>query len=205
MPRRATFPLAILLFLLLPLMASAQGGEHRAAMVVRYADGQVQKRCVSFSEASLTGAQLLQRSGLQVIVNPNGSFGGAVCSIDKVGCDFPAKDCFCQCMGAQCEYWAYYHLAGSGSAAAWQYSQIGAGAYQVQDGAVEGWSWGTGDFSKGTEPPKFTFGEVCDAAKNLANAASPGPRPANLTQYAAFGGAILVLAGVAAVVLRRRT
>jgi hypothetical protein len=75
----------------------------------------------------------------------------------------------------------------------------------VQDGAVEGWSWGTGDFSKGTEPPKFTFGEVCDVAQNLANVAPPGPRPANLTQYAAFGGAILVLAGVAAVVLRRRT
>jgi hypothetical protein len=46
---------------------------------------------------------------------------------------------------------------------------------------------------------------VCDTAERQANAAPPGPGPANLTQYAAFGGAILVLAGVAAVALRRRT
>jgi hypothetical protein len=203
MLRRRVALLAVLLFILLPVASAGQGGEHRAALVVRYPDGQTQTRCVSFPEEAISGQQLLERSGLQVIVNPNSGFGGAVCSIDKIGCDFPAKDCFCECMGSKCEYWAYYHLIDSGSGAAWQYSQLGATGYQVRDGAVEGWSWGVGDFTKGTEPAKVTFAEVCKAG--TASAGAPAAAAVNVTQYAFFGGALVLLAGVAAIVLRRRS
>jgi hypothetical protein len=136
--------------------ARAQGGDHRAALVVRFADNSVEKRCVSFSEPSITGAELLARSGLQVIMD-YGSQGGAVCSIAGAGCAFPTQDCFCKCQGLTCEYWAYYHRVGGG----WQYSQVGAGGYTVTDGAVEGWSWGAGNFSSGVEPPAVAFDEVC--------------------------------------------
>ena len=39
--------------------ARAQGGDHRAALVVRFADNSVETRCVAFSEPSITGAELL--------------------------------------------------------------------------------------------------------------------------------------------------
>ncbi|HEX9118680.1 MAG TPA: hypothetical protein VGA61_21620 [Anaerolineae bacterium] len=200
---------ALVLWLLLVLPVSAQGGEHRAALVVRFGDGTVQTRCVAFSQPSISGQQLLARSGLPIIVNPNGSFGGAVCSISGSGCNYPSQDCFCRCMGTQCEYWAYYHwidAAASGSGqSGWQYSQVGAAAYQVKDGAIEGWSWGPGNFTAGTEPPKVALADVCKAAAVTASPAA-GPGSANLLQYAEFGVAlVLLLLGVRLVSRRRPT
>jgi hypothetical protein len=138
-------------------VARAQDGDHRAGLIIRYADGSVQKQCVAFSEPSITGAELLTRSGLQVTMDSSG-MGGAVCSIAGKGCAFPTQDCFCRCEGLTCEYWAYYHWTDG-----WQYSQVGAGGYAVTDGALEGWSWGAGNWSSGVEPPALTFAEVCPA------------------------------------------
>ena len=129
--------------------AHAQGGDHRAGLVIRYADGSVQTQCVAFSEPSITGEELLQRSGLAVTLDYNAGLGGAVCSINNQGCAYPIKDCFCKCTGIQCEYWAYYHR----TAAGWQYASSGASSFPVNDGALEGWSWGAGNFSSGVEPP----------------------------------------------------
>ena len=50
-------------------VARAQDGDHRAGLIIRYADGSVQKRCVAFSEPTITGAELLARSGLQVTMD----------------------------------------------------------------------------------------------------------------------------------------
>ena len=137
--------------------AHAQGGDHRAGLVIRYADGSVQTQCVAFSEPSITGEELLQRSGLAVTLDYNAGLGGAVCSINNQGCAYPIKDCFCKCTGIQCEYWAYYHR----TAAGWQYASSGASSFLVNDGALEGWSWGAGNFSSGVEPPVVAFNEVC--------------------------------------------
>ena len=138
--------------------ARAEGGDHRAALVVRFGDGSVETRCVAFSESSITGTELLTRSGLQIVMDHTSGIGGAVCSIAEKGCAFPTQDCFCRCQGLTCEYWAYYHWADG-----WQYSQVGAGGYMVTDGALEGWSWGAGNFASGVEPPLLTFDEVCPA------------------------------------------
>ncbi|MCX6029932.1 MAG: hypothetical protein NT169_11610 [Chloroflexi bacterium] len=160
MSRQHTYPLllALCLLALTSAPAAAEGGPHRAALVVRFPDGNIQKRCVTFTEASISGEKLLQDSGLTVIMNYN--VGGAVCSIAGQGCAYPREDCFCRCQGVQgvqCEYWAYYHWTGGG----WQYSQVGASSYQVSDGALEGWSWGPGNFSVGTLPPMVTYDEIC--------------------------------------------
>jgi hypothetical protein len=159
--RRRTLLLPLLLTALSLLagasVARAQGGDHRAALVVRFADGSVETRCVAFSEPSITGAELLTRSGLQIIMDHTSGIGGAVCSIAGAGCTFPTQDCFCRCQGLTCEYWAYYHWVDG-----WQYSQVGAGGYRdVTDGALEGWSWGAGNWSSGVEPPVVAFSEVC--------------------------------------------
>ncbi len=158
-------------------VASAQGVDHRAGLVIRYGDGSVQTKCVSFSEPSITGEDLLQRSGLAVTLDYNAGIGGAICSINNQGCAFPIADCFCQCNGLQCEYWAYYHRTGDG----WQYSQVGSSTYQVTDHALEGWSWGSGNFSSGTEPPAISFDEICPALATVTPTATltltPPPMP----------------------------
>ena len=136
---------------------AAQGGGNRAALIVRDGDGSVQTKCISFSEPTISGKELLQRSGMTVVINPNLGSGGAVCSINGYGCAYPTADCFCKCQGAKCEYWAYYHWVGG----AWQYSQVGATGYQVQNGALEGWSWGQGNFSSGTIPATVKFEDIC--------------------------------------------
>ena len=160
---RRTFLLPLLLTALCLLagasVASAQSGDHRAGLVIRYADGSVQTQCVAFSGPNITGEELLQRSDLTVILDYNAGLGGAVCSINNQGCAFPTQDCFCRCQSSTCEYWAYFHRTGDG----WQYSQVSPGAYQVTDHALEGWSWGKGNFFSGVELPLLTFADVCPA------------------------------------------
>ncbi|MGC8780604.1 MAG: hypothetical protein ACP5UQ_07035 [Anaerolineae bacterium] len=150
--------------------AWAQEGPQRAALVVRFADGTVETRCVSFTGPGISGAELLDRAGLSVVINYNSGMGGAVCSIQGQGCAFPREDCFCKCQGAACEYWAYYHWQDG----RWVYSDVGASNFQVTDGAIEGWSWGKGNFSSGTEPPPVRFDEICSASATSGMAAA-GP------------------------------
>lgn len=163
---------AIVAWLGWTLQAWAQDGPHRAGLVVRFGDGTVETRCVSFAEPTISGVELLARAGLSALVDYNGGMGGAVCSIEGQGCAFPREDCFCRCRGNTCEYWAYYHWQDG----RWLYSDVGASSFQVTDGAVEGWSWGQGNFSSGTEPPSVRFDEIC--AASVAPAAS-GVAPAN--------------------------
>ena len=143
------------------------GGVNQAALIVRHVDGSIQTRCLTFTEPSITGEELLRRSGLTVIVNYSSGLGGAVCSINGDGCQYPVQDCFCHCQGIQCEYWAYYHWAQGG----WQYSSVGATGYQVSDGMLEGWSWGPGDYgTSGTMPPQIGFSDIC-----ISPTATPTP------------------------------
>ncbi len=91
------------LLLLLALALPAQAQEetpHRAGLVVRHGDGRVVTRCVTFSEESISGVELLRRSGLAATFAAYGGLGYGVCVIDGQGCD--SGDCFCQCRGATC-------------------------------------------------------------------------------------------------------
>jgi len=131
---------------------------NQAALVVRLGDGNVQTRCIEFSEAQITGYDVLLRSGLSFESDVQG-MGSLVCSIGGTGC--PASDCLCQCQGSgDCIYWSYWHLSGGN----WGYSVAGAAMYPVTDGAVEGWSWGPGAVSEAVPPPIYTFESICQAA-----------------------------------------
>jgi hypothetical protein len=138
-------------------------GANRAALVVRYEDGSVQTRCVAFSEAEIRGDELLERSGLAPVISSEGT----VCSIGGLGC--ASDDCFCRCPFPECEYWAYYHWRDG----AWSYSSIGAASHRVNDGALEGWSWGQGNFRQGVEPPVVPFEQICQAAADGISALPP--------------------------------
>ena len=209
---------ALLLLAMLALpgatMAGAQDGENRAALVVRYEDGSVESKCVAFSEPEITGEELLQRSGLTVVMDYNALAGGAVCSIKGLRSPAAAgecsvQDCFCRCQGSDCQYWAYFHWVDGG----WQYSQLGASSYEVKNGSLEGWSWGPGNFSSGTQPPVVKFEEVCarspGAVPGQELATSPAARsgpgaPASWLGYVGFAIAAIVLLGAGVVVTRRR-
>ncbi len=181
-----------------PISVNAQAATHRAGLIVRFGDGSVVTRCVSFSEPSLTGAELLMRAGLSVVLDLSSSFGAGVCKIGNQGCD-RGRSCFCQCEGSTCAYWQYFHL----QSGAWKYSNIGAGVYQVSDGAVEGWAWGNN-----LAPPVMSLDQICAAVPTPANAsASPTrasapaatPRPATPTASSTAAPVTLPAVSVTAV------
>lgn len=154
MKKKPLLPLWLLLWLFIPTGLLAQD-EKRAGLVIVYEEGMTETACVTFSEASITGSELLSRSGLNVERDVVG-LGEQICRIGETGC--PANDCFCQCQGgADCTYWSYWQQAEGG----WRYSQAGAGMVQVTDGTIQGWVWGAGSSGEAPEPPPITLDEIC--------------------------------------------
>lgn len=166
-----------LLILLLPAQTLGQT-TNRAGIVVKFSDGRVQTSCVSFQTESISGLDLLQRTGLDVIAQSSGG-SAAVCKIGGDGCAFPAEPCFCKFGGGQQgQYWAYWRLNGDG----WRYSAQGASGVRVTNGDVDGWAWGTGNVQSGAAPPVTTFDQICPAAPVQATTpieptAVPTPKP----------------------------
>jgi len=147
--------LSLLVFLDVLPKGQAQTA-NRAALVIQFDNARVLTFCISFSEPSISGHELLKRSGLPVVsaIDP---LGYAVCKINQVGC--PEEDCFCQ---SPPNYWSYWHLNQN----TWVYSAAGSSSYTIQNGAVDGWVWGPGP---GYPPPALTFDQVCN----------PTPTPIN--------------------------
>ena len=144
--------------------ASAAGAELRhAGLVVVFDDGRTETRCVEFAEESISGAELLERSGLEVVFSGFGGLGSAVCRIDGVGCSDPG-DCFCQCRGADCAYWSYWGFRDG----AWRIFGVGPSQRDVRDGDVDGWVWGSGRVGPGD-----SLGAVCPATSELRPTAAP--------------------------------
>ena len=141
-------------------IASANGSAsadqpNRAGLVVTFSDGSTVSRCVEFTEGQISGAELLKRSVLPLVLWGTGA-GAAVCKIADEGCDNP-NDCFCRCDGSGCRYWAYYALEDG----QWRYASAGASARKVHDGDVDGWAWGAGKIGEGATPALLTFEEIC--------------------------------------------
>jgi hypothetical protein len=174
---------ALILVLILVLVAPVQAQQpdlQRAGLVVVHGDGSVVSACVGFAEESISSADLLRRAGLEVVLTGYGGLGYGVCAIGGEGCA-AGQDCFCRCRGNPCAYWVSSHRSPDGS---WAISGVGASAWQVHDGDVDGWVWGDGS----TAPPTVSFAQVCPsdplepvaspAASEAANpAATPAPLP----------------------------
>lgn len=181
------------------------GALNRAGLVVAFGNGTVRTACVAFAEEEISGDELLSRSRL--------SFGmsaeGAVCSIEGEGC--PHNDCFCECPDLDnCLYWAYFNLDDG----QWVYSQVGPAFSIVQDGSVDGWAWGRGDFDGAQPPPRLTFADICPAEPPKPPTPTPIPSPTAApvppvavpepgTLTPAIGG-ISLLAGYLGLRVRRR-
>lgn len=109
--------------LLLPSVTLAA----RAGIVVRHASGDTKRSCVSFSETSITGLELLKRASMIPVLD-----NGFVVEIDgeraKSYGDAGVKD----------DYWSYWYL----NSGEWQYSPLGASWKQIHDGEINGWQRG---------------------------------------------------------------
>ncbi len=150
---------------------------HRAGLAVFSGGNSLFTDCISYTGGSLTGLQLLQRSGLAIETATNPTQGTAVCKIGAVG------DGSNNCFGSMPNYWAYWILGNNG----WEYSAVGVDQSQVEAGGVYAWSWGTGN-----PPPVVTFQNTCEgvavvlptiAATSLptTETAQPSPLPALAT------------------------
>jgi hypothetical protein len=174
---RLTSTLLILLGLIgwLPSPVTAQGGGNRAALIVRDGAGKVATKCVTFAEESISGEELLNRSGFSVTTKDWG-VGKTVCSLNGYGC-LPPEDCWCKCQGTSCEYWAYYHWIGD----VWRFSNVGVSSSQVKAGALVGFAWGAGTYgSSGAIPPTTSFDAIClppTATPTSAPTRAPSPTP----------------------------
>ncbi|MHB0857312.1 MAG: hypothetical protein ACYC5M_07050 [Anaerolineae bacterium] len=168
-----TFSLCVSLLValgLLPGIANAQE-PNRAGVVVVLAPDRVLGECVSFSEAQLSGAELLRRAGLRVVSSQSGGIGETICKIEAVGCDFPGQDCFCQCPGATCNYWSYWYWENGD----WVYSGRGASNRQVVNGGLDAWVWGDGKAKPPAVAPCESMGQALQ---------EPGyPPPAQVVPY----------------------
>ena len=166
---------------------------NKAAVIVRFGEGEIENLCVAFEEESISGLDLLTRSGLDVELRVEG-FGSAVCGIGGSGC--VAGDCFCQCAGgSSCVYWSYWHQQEDG----WDYSSAGASSTKVVHGVVDGWSWGPGSINSAIQPPLTQFEEICGLESQSTAAVnqpvnSSGP---SVVSIAVFSGiALLIAAGL---------
>jgi hypothetical protein len=131
---------------------TAGQGMNRAGLMIEFPDGRTETRCIEFSEETITGAELLRRSGLPVVFSGFGGLGSGVCRIDDVGCADP-NDCFCQCRGASCAYWSYWTVRDG----EWRYQNVGASDRTVRDGDIDAWVWGNGRDA----PDDASFDALC--------------------------------------------
>jgi hypothetical protein len=150
----------------MPMVHAAQDSGY-AAVIVDLGDGRVVVRVVAFSEETITGAELLLRSGLDAALLSGWGAGTAVCALEDVGCPPTPQDCFCQCRGADCRYWNYFHL----QEGRWVYAPVGAGDHRLSDGDVDGWVWGDG----ATAPPVLSWDEIW--ARSVPEPTSTPPQP----------------------------
>ncbi len=129
----------------------------RAGLVIQFDDGRIETRCIAIEAEGSTGVDLLAQSGLDVIMDASSGMGITVCQVEDLGCPYPAKPCFCQCMsGSECAYWNYYYR--EPGQLDWTYSPLGAKLRQLQPGVVEAWVWGDGQAPPSDE---LTFEAIC--------------------------------------------
>jgi hypothetical protein len=121
-----------------------EGDLNVAGLVVDYGDGRMSYAVVPFTEESLSGIELLRRSGLTLLTVPFGGLGEGVCSIESTGCDLGAcRTRMCQSADRESPFWQYVRQGEDGT---WAPAALGATHARVEDGDVDAWAW------TGTDP-----------------------------------------------------
>jgi hypothetical protein len=162
----------------------AAAGTSRAGLVVQFGDGKVMRYCVSFSEESITGYELLRRTGLPLVYQDYGAGSVAMCKIGDEGCEYPREQCFCRCRNTQtgCRFWGYYTI--DRATGKWRLSEKGSGVRDMRNGDIDGWRWGTHQPNP-NPPPASTLESLCAEGTKIGPAATtkatPKPAPSKAT------------------------
>lgn len=138
--------------------ACAAEGPHAVLVVDTERSAGQHRYCVALDQNEVSGIRVIELAHDQHGLDYRLGYGGnAVCVLAGVGYESD------ECLKEGPAFWGYWRGDGSGG---WQWSSTGANATVVEDGDVEGWSWGTGnDGSSHPQPPRTTFGSVCDEAE----------------------------------------
>lgn len=121
------------------LLSTTAQRPNGAGLVIRHGDGTIIYAYIQFDEESISGLDLLTRSGLDATYAPFGGMGAGVCAINGEGC--PSDDCFCHSYTSPAFFWRYYvHDSG-----AWTFNPVGPSGRTLHDGDIDGWSWSSGD------------------------------------------------------------
>jgi hypothetical protein len=155
----------------------------RVGLYIQFEDGSSFTQCVELAGVEATGLDVLRQSGLGLVFEAGGGFGSTICKIGETGCDYPAEDCFCQCLGTSCHYWTYWYAEDD----QWKYSPLGASNHTVRAGGVEGWVWGNG---REAPPVEVLTQDICPVPvtatsipleRSGENSTPPPPRPATVS------------------------
>ncbi|MEM7049096.1 MAG: hypothetical protein AAF604_05530 [Acidobacteriota bacterium] len=136
-----------------PTPTNSGSGANRAGLLVTFGDGTSQSVCVSFDEPTISGYQLLEDSGLQIVTKDfGGSLGQALCKVTgsstSNGC--PSDDCFCH---SPPNSWVFFVT----DQTSWQESSTGISSTNVKDGGAQAQLWGNNTQS----PPLCFFKDIC--------------------------------------------
>jgi len=128
---------AVLIAVLLPGFVLAS----EAGLVVKKSSGELKQVCVSFDSDSISGWELLSRSGLNPVQE-----NGFVVEIDSMRSKSPSL------MSSNDPFWSYWKYSNG-----WRFSSVGANYSRVKDGEIEGWELGSGKSSL----PEVSFSSIC--------------------------------------------
>lgn len=148
----------VIAILLAQFAVVSAAGVNVAGLIVDYGDGRVSYAWVPFSEEEISGVDLLERSGLDVVTVGFGGMGEAVCQIDDTGC--PVGECrrrMCQTSDPESPFWRYSRQAEDGT---WGLAATGASGAKVRNGDVDAWAWAGGDI----DLPAMTIDEIARRA-----------------------------------------
>lgn len=159
--------LAILLALAASGVGAQQDRPNGAGLIIRHGDGTLIYAYVEFESETISGEELLLRSGLDLIVSPFPGLGYGVCMINGEGCD--ADNCYCQSYSNPAYFWHYYSKVEGGG---WFTEIRGPSARQLADGDIDGWSWTAGDHGL----PEITIDEIA-AITGFDRSPPPTPTP----------------------------
>lgn len=139
--KRLLVVIAVTLMLLAsasPGIAADTGENHIAGLIVDYGEGRISYALVPFTEDTLSGFELLDRSGLSLLTVQFGGLGNGVCAIEGTGCDLAAcRTRLCQTGDPASPFWHYAQYRD----ATWVFAPLGASASSVSDGGLDAWSW----------------------------------------------------------------
>ncbi|MGI8609167.1 MAG: hypothetical protein ACR2MY_08085 [Candidatus Dormibacteria bacterium] len=151
---------------LTPLCADASDAHH-ASVVVTHLSGAYPspvRTCVAFSEGTISGGDLLRRSGVEAgFSGAYGDQGSAVCQVDNEPASYPPN-----CLDSGRPYWSVWTRSSQNG---WQYSRVGVDAITIHDGDSEGFRLVDANHQGQPDSP----GGVCPPPRSPAPASPPAP------------------------------